>query len=624
MEKNQKLSSQDFTRKLTELDYEFQGISQVSKTGQFSVRGSLIDLWLERYKIPVRFDLIGEKIEGIYLFNPITQEKVKSLNKVYIFPYSSLPVFAPKWAKKQIGNSEKLFLSEVEIGDLVVHIEHGIARFSGIEFRELQPKEGKTYLILEYAKGDKLFVPIEQIERVTKYLGVAGRKPALNYLGTGAWELTKQRVKEQVVSFAVDLLKVYAKREVSARKAYETDNPWLKELESSFEFEETPDQLQTIEAINKDLSSTKPMDRLLVGDVGFGKTEVALRTAFKAAVEARQVALLVPTTILAEQHFHFFRDRLASFPVKVALLSRFQEKEKQKEVLEGLKGGSVDIVIGTHRLLSKDVEFKNLGLAIIDEEHRFGVDAKEHFKKLRPEVDILSLSATPIPRTLQMAMAKIRKVSSLSTPPSGRQPIKTLVGSFDQDRVIQAVKAELDRKGQVYYVYNHIPLLGQKSAQLQRLFPEARIVYAHGQMGDRQLEEVMDQFYSREVDVLVCTTIIGSGLDMPNVNSIIIEDAQNFGLADLYQLRGRVGRAERQAFAFLFYPGKFTPKGSAFERLLAMAEATDLGAGFKIAKKDLEIRGAGNLLGKAQHGSIALVGFELYIQLLAQAVEQLI
>lgn len=621
--RNDSISPGDLVKSLIEFGYENLGISAPVKAGQFSVRGNLLDLWLERYKIPVRLDLIGEKIEGIYLFNPLTQDKVKNLQRVYIFAFRSTPVLAPKWAKKQLGETERLFLSEVEEGDYVVHIDHGIARFLGIEFKELEKGSGKTYLILEYAKGDKLYVPIDQIERVTKYIGAISRKPTLNYLGTGAWELTKQKVKESVVLAAADLLHLYARREIAKRTPYSRDSAWQRELEDSFEFQETADQIKAVAEIKKDLESSRPMDRLLIGDVGFGKTEVAIRAAFQAAADGRQVAILVPTTILAEQHYHLFRDRLKSFPVKVEILSRFVDERLQKVVVDGLKNGSVDIVIGTHRLLSKDIEFKNLGLAIVDEEHRFGVEAKEKFKKMRQDIDILSLSATPIPRTLQMALAKIRQVSPLTTPPDNRQPIRTSISEFDEEKVGQAINDEIKRGGQVYYVYNHIPKIINKAYKIQNLVPKAKVAFAHGRMGDAELEKTMNEFYEGKTDVLVCTTIIGSGLDMPNVNTIIIEDSQNFGLADLYQLRGRVGRSEREAYAFLFYPKNFRPEGTSLERLTAMADADELGAGFKIAKKDLEIRGAGNLLGTAQHGNIALVGFELYIQLLSQAVEQL-
>lgn len=620
---NQKIASSNLSKKLTDFGYESVGTDNVYQQGQFSRRGGVVDIWLERYKMPARVDLIGDKIEVIYLFNSLTHEKSKSLKRLFIVPYKSTPAFAPSWAKKQIGKSERLFLSEIEEGDFVVHIDHGVGKFLSIEYREMEPTKGRTYLIVEYAKRDKLYVPIEQIERVTKYIGTPGRRPKLSYLGTGAWERTKQKVKESIVDIAKDLLTVYAKRETIKRSKYGKDTPWQKELEDGFEFRETVDQIQTISEIRSDLESTKPMDRLLVGDVGFGKTEVAVRTSFKVVQDSRQVAILVPTTILAEQHYHLFKSRLEHFPVKVEMLSRFRDEAEQKRTIEDLKKGRVDIVIGTHRLLSRDVEFKNLGLLIIDEEHRFGVAAKEKLKKLRYEVDILSMSATPIPRTLHMALTKIRDVSTLNEPPPGRKAIETYVGGYDLAKVKEALEAEIKRGGQVYYVFNNISGIAGRALQIQNLLPAARVIFGHGRMDERELEATMEKFYSGEADVLVCTTIIGSGLDMPNVNTIIIDNSQKFGLSDLYQLRGRVGRSERQAYAYLFYPKGFVPRGDSLERLSTMAQASELGSGFKVATKDLEIRGAGNLLGVEQSGSIALVGFELYIQLLSQAVEQL-
>ena len=620
---NQNISPEQLAKKLIEFGYESAGADNVYAHGQFSRRGGLVDIWLERYQTPARIDLIGEKIEAIYLYNSLTQEKQKSLKSLYIIPYKSTPAFAPKWAKKQIGKNERLFLSDIEPGDLVVHIDHGIGRFVAVDYREIDPRAGKIYLIIEYAKGDKLFVPVEQIERVTKYIGSPGRKPPLSHLGTGAWEKTKQKVKESIVDIAKDLLVLYANRERARRPSYGEDSPWQKQLEESFEFVETEDQIQTVDQIKKDLQAEKPMDRLLVGDVGFGKTEVAIRVAFKVAQEGKQVAVMVPTTILAQQHYQLFKNRLVQFPVTVEMLSRFRDVGEQKKIIEGLKIGKIDVVIGTHRLLSSDVDFKNLGLLIIDEEHRFGVAAKEKLKQVRGEVDILSMSATPIPRTLHKALTKIRDVSTLKSPPPGRLPIETLVGGYSLDKVKKAIEDEIERGGQVYYVHNKVQSIAGKAGQLQKLIPSARIIYAHGQMNEKELEGVMKKFYSGEADVLVCTTIIGSGLDMPNVNTIIIENSEKFGLADLYQLRGRVGRSERQAFAYLFYPRGYVPKGDALERLATMAKASELGARYKIDTKDLDIRGAGKSLGVEQSGSVSLVGFELYIQLISQAVEQL-
>lgn len=572
--------------------------------------------------MPVRLDLIGNRLEGIYLFNPLTQEKVRELKELVIITFKSLPDLDKVWKKSHGGEREKIFLSEIKQGDYVVHIDNGIGRFIGFESKKTAAGVIES-LIVEFARGDRLFVPVNQIERLTKYIGGTGKKPALSSLGTASWERVKQRVKDSVIAIAKELLEVYAKRELSKRQAYPDDDHWQRQLEESFDYKETEDQLNAVLDIKRDLKSTRPMDRLLVGDVGFGKTEVALRAAFKVAHNGRQVALLVPTTILAEQHFHLFKTRLEKFPLRVEILSRSVEKEQQDKIISDVANGLVDVLIGTHRLLSKDVVFKKLGLLIIDEEHRFGVNQKEKLKKVRAEIDVLSLSATPIPRTLHMAMTKIRDVSLLTTAPVGREPIQTSVGELDWDLVKEAIETELARSGQAFFLSNRVDTIAAKAQKIRELLPLARVDYAHGQMAEGQLEQVMNKFYENQIDVLVCTTIIGSGIDVPNVNTIMIENAHKFGLADLYQLRGRVGRSERAAFAYLFYPKGYKPEGAAAQRLLAISQSTELGSGFKIANQDLEIRGAGNMLGAQQSGNISLVGFELYVQLLAQAVEQL-
>jgi transcription-repair coupling factor (superfamily II helicase) len=625
---NEKIQIGELAKKLTSLGYEKVGISTPEKEGHFSARGNLVDLWLERYKLPVRIDLIGEKIENLYLFNPITQTKIKNLKEIYIVPFGMTPKIAPAWTKKAKfhageGKYERLFLSEIEPGDLVVHIDHGIGKYIGISSKKLSDQKPVQSLIVEYAKGDKLFVPVNQIERLTKYIGVPGYKPRLTNLGTSGWERVKTRVRESIMRIAQDLLELYAKREIAKRPKYSADTAWQKELEDSFEYKETADQIKATEEIKESLQNPKPMDRILVGDVGFGKTEVAIRAAFKVIQEGKQVAVLVPTTLLAEQHYHLFKDRLEHFPVEIEMLSRFKSEKEQKKIVGELKSGKVDIVIGTHRLLSSDVEFGQLGLLIVDEEHRFGVTHKEKLKSVRTGIDILSMTATPIPRTLHMALTSLRDISVLKEAPPGRKPIQTFVGESDEQKIKESIQAELKRNGQVYYLFNNVAQISQKASEIAALVPEAKIVYAHGQMREAELAAAMEQFYSGKADVLVCTTIIGSGLDMPNVNTILIEDVQKFGLADIYQLRGRVGRSERKAFAYLFYPKGYIPTGDVLERLLAIGSASELGSGFQLAKKDLEIRGAGNLLGTAQHGNISLVGFELYIQLLSQTVEKL-
>lgn len=591
--------------------------------GQFSFRGGLLDIWLERYKIPVRLDLIGNKVEGIYLFNPLTNEKVRSLKELLVIPFRSLPNLEKAWSRRGEKNYEKIFLSEIKIGDYVVHIDSGIGRFLGYTSSKIADNATVESLVVEFAKGDRLFVPVNQIERLTKYVGVGNRKPILTSLGTHSWERIKQKVKDSVIDTARELLDIYAKREVVKRKPYLPDSHWQRELEESFEFKETDDQNRVIEEIKHDLESSKPMDRLLVGDVGFGKTEVAIRAAFKVAHESSQVAVLVPTTILAEQHFHLFKERLKSFPLRVEILSRLTKKERQKNIIADVENGTIDILIGTHRLLSKEIVFRNLGLLIIDEEHRFGVGQKEKLKEARVEIDVLSLSATPIPRSLQLSLTKIRDISFLTTAPVGRLPIETSVSELDLELIKKALEKELARTGQVFYLSNRVPTIQAKALQIKTLVPQARVEFAHGQMGEGNLERVMDRFYNGEIDILVCTTIIGSGLDVPNVNTIIIENAQKLGLADLYQLRGRVGRGEQEAYAYLFYPKGYKPEGAAAQRLLAISQAKELGSGFRIANQNLEIRGAGNLLGTEQSGNIALVGFELYLQLLSQAIEQL-
>ncbi|HSX58082.1 MAG TPA: DEAD/DEAH box helicase, partial [Candidatus Saccharimonadales bacterium] len=614
MSVKEQIDYREISTKLALFGYDNIGRAQVVEEGQFSFRGGLLDLWLERYKVPVRLDLIGNHLEGIYLFNPLTQEKVRDLREMIIIPFKSLPDLDKVWKKSQGGEREKLFLSEIKEGDYVVHIDNGIGRFLGFETRNVG-SEKRESLVVEYARGDKLFVPVTQIERLTKYIGGTGKKPQLSSLGTAGWERAKQKVKDSVILTAKELLQIYARRELAKRPAYPEDDSWQRQLEESFEFKETPDQLAAVEDIKKDLSDTTPMDRLLVGDVGFGKTEVALRAGFKVAQNGRQVALLVPTTILAEQHFHLFKERLKSLPVRVEILSRIVEKDRQKEIISHVENGQVDIIIGTHRLLSKDIVFKNLGLLIIDEEHRFGVGQKEQLKKIRAEVDVLSLSATPIPRTLQMSLTKIRDVSLLTTAPFGRSPIQMEVGEFSWGKAAELLKIEIERGGQAFFLSNKIATISAKTAKLRELLPGVKIEYGHGRMDDLELERVMNRFYEDEIKVLVCTTIIGSGLDVPNVNTIIIENSQKFGLADLYQLRGRVGRGEREAFAYLSYPKGYKPEGAAAQRLLAISQAKELGSGMKLASQDLEIRGAGNLLGAEQSGNITLVGFELYIQL---------
>jgi transcription-repair coupling factor (superfamily II helicase) len=518
--------------------------------------------------------------------------------------------------------AQRAFVIEFQPGDLVVHQDHGIGRF--VEMRRVAGDEGEhEYMTLEYADGDKLYVPVAHLDRVDRYIGGSEAHPRLSRLGTGEWERTKRRVKERTEEVARELLALYSRREASQGHPFPPDGAWQQELETSFPFQETPDQELVLDEIKRDMEVTRPMDRVVCGDVGFGKTELALRAAFKAAADGRQVALLVPTAVLAQQHYVTFSQRLRPFPITVRQLSRFCSPEEIEDTLRGLMSGGVDVVIGTHRLLQKDVQFKNLGLVIIDEEQRFGVLQKERFKQLRVAVDVLSLSATPIPRTLHMALAGIRDLSVIQTPPEERQPIKTFVTAREDSLIREVITRELARGGQVYFVHNRVRSIDREADRLRELLPGVRIEVGHGQMPEQQLAAVMQRFMDGDVDVLVCTTIIESGLDIPNANTIVVNDSHRLGLAQLYQLRGRVGRAGQRAYAYILYPPERSLTEKADKRLDVIQDLQDLGAGFKLALRDLEIRGAGNLLGEEQHGEIAAVGLELYNNLLRHAVEAL-
>jgi len=520
------------------------------------------------------------------------------------------------------GSGRAAFLAELVPGEYVVHIEHGIAKFAGLVRRAVGEDE-REYLELQYADGDRLFVPTEQVDRVSRYIGPSEHRPSLTRLGSQEWPRAKARVRRAVAELAKELLQLYAAREVSEGHAFAPDTAWQTELEASFPYVETADQASAIRDVKHDMEELRPMDRLVCGDVGYGKTEVAVRAAFKSVLDGRQVAVLVPTTVLAQQHFATFRQRLAGFPVKVEMLSRFRSDKEQREIVAAAATGNVDIVIGTHRLLQKDVAFKDLGLVIIDEEQRFGVAHKERLKQMRSEVDVLTLTATPIPRTLNMALSGIRDMSTIETPPEERLPIKTYVMEFDDHIVREAITREMERGGQVYFVHNRVHNIEMVARHLREIVPDAEILIGHGQMPEDQLERVMLDFTDGKADVLICTTIIESGLDIPNVNTIIINNADKFGLAQLYQLRGRVGRGAARAHAYLLYEKHRSLSEVAQKRLQTIFEATELGAGFQIALRDLEIRGAGNLLGAEQSGQIGTVGFDLYVRLLADAVEAL-
>ncbi|MDD4923503.1 MAG: transcription-repair coupling factor [Dehalococcoidales bacterium] len=521
-----------------------------------------------------------------------------------------------RFVKKRPVAKIKLY-EDINPGDYVVHIEHGIAKFSGITRIGTSSIE---YMLLEYAEGDRLYVPVDQIDRVGRYIGGSDKTPVLNRLGTQDWAKARQKAQKSVEDVAEELLNLYAAREAASGFAFSPDTVWQQELEASFPYVETPDQMTVQWEVKEDMAKAKPMDRLIMGDVGYGKTEVALRAAFKAVMDNKQVAVLVPTTVLAEQHFATFTQRLKAFPIRVEVLSRFRTHKQQQEIISRLAEGKVDICIGTHRLIQKDVVFKDLGLLIIDEEQRFGVNHKEYLKNIRKEVDVLAMSATPIPRTLHMSLAGVRDMSIIETPPEERLPVRTYVAEYDGQLVKEAVMKEMERNGQVFFVHNRVQSIGMIAGKVRELVPFAKIAVAHGRMTEGELESVMSDFSRGDIDILVCTTIIESGLDVPNANTLIINQADKFGLTQLYQLRGRVGRGANLAYAYFLYDkGKLITE-EARQRLNVIYEATELGAGVSIAMKDLEIRGAGNLLGMKQSGHINAVGFSLYTRLLSEAV----
>ncbi|GAA4862264.1 transcription-repair coupling factor [Kitasatospora terrestris] len=510
-------------------------------------------------------------------------------------------------------------------GDFVVHEQHGVGRYVEMVQRTVQGAT-REYLVLEYAPakrghpGDRLFVPTDQLDQVTKYVG--GEAPTLHRLGGADWAKTKQRAKRAVKEIAADLIKLYSARMAAPGHTFGPDTPWQRELEDAFPYAETPDQLTTIAEVKADMEKSVPMDRLICGDVGYGKTEIAVRAAFKAVQDGKQVAVLVPTTLLVQQHFSTFAERYANFPVNVKALSRFQTDAEAKAVLEGLFEGSVDVVIGTHRLFSSETRFKDLGLVIVDEEQRFGVEHKEQLKKLRANVDVLTMSATPIPRTLEMAVTGIREMSTITTPPEERHPVLTFVGPYDEKQIAAAIRRELLREGQVFYIHNRVESIDKAAARLKDLVPEARVATAHGQMGETQLEKVVVDFWEKEFDVLVSTTIVESGIDISNANTLIVERGDTFGLSQLHQLRGRVGRGRERGYAYMLYPPEKPLTETAHERLATIAQHTEMGAGMYVAMKDLEIRGAGNLLGGEQSGHIAGVGFDLYMRMVGEAVAE--
>jgi transcription-repair coupling factor (superfamily II helicase) len=538
-----------------------------------------------------------------------------------LFDESESVVSRPQRSKSKTS----AFLSDfrdLQVGDYVVHVEHGIGQYQGL--KEINQGDGNAeFMLLGYAEGARLYVPLTRLDLIQKYRSSEGIKPTLNHLGTAAWAKTKARVRKAMKDMTDELLKLYAERKSAQGFAFSADNEWMKEFEDAFEYTETEDQELAIADVKHDMESRQPMDRLLCGDVGYGKTEVAMRAAFKAIGDNRQVAVLAPTTVLAFQHFETFKQRFAAFPVTIEMISRFRSPKQQKEILQKTEAGKIDILIGTHRILSQDIKFSDLGLLVVDEEQRFGVRHKERIKQMRKQVDVLTMSATPIPRTLHMSMVGLRDMSVIETPPKDRIAIQTVVASWDDKLIQSAIEQELERGGQVYFVYNRVESIWEIAAKLQVLVPGARIAVGHGQMGEGELEKVMLKFMHHEADILVATTIIENGLDIPLCNTILINRADRLGLSELYQLRGRVGRSNRRAYAYLLVPAEAELTPIARRRLAALKEFSDLGAGFKIAALDLELRGAGNLLGGEQSGHIEAIGFELYTQMLDRAVREM-
>ena len=599
--------------------FGYERVEGVSDPGDFSVKGEIVEIYPISFEEPIRVVFDADRIESIRAFQLADRSPLEEHPFIVLLRIGE--------GERPLGFRYDRHLPlqsfvDLEVGDIAVHLDHGIGRYDGI--RKLKTDKGlKDFLVLEYEGGDKLYVPTEDLPLVQKYVAFTSRRPKLNRLGTKVWEKAKANAERGVYSYALELLELQARRSQKKGHAFSKDSDWQREMEAAFPYRETPDQVRATLDVKQDMESPRPMDRLLCGDVGYGKTEVALRAAFKAVMEDTQVAMLVPTTILAEQHLKTFRERFSAFPVCVEMLSRFRTPHEIEETLKGLREGRVDVVIGTHMLLSQRIQFKDLGLLIIDEEQRFGVRHKERLKRFRLEVDVLTLTATPIPRTLYLSMMGTRDLSLIMTPPKDRLPIRTKVTGYHEELIRRVALSELRRGGQIYFVNHRVKGLEKIHESLAKLLPEARIAVCHGQMPGRELEEVMLRFINHQIDLLVCTTIIESGIDIPNVNTLFVNRADLFGLADLYQLRGRIGRFNREAFAYFFVPkGSFvTEEGRA--RLKTLEQFTELGAGFKIAMRDLEMRGAGNILGTQQHGHIQAVGFDLYLRLLRETIERL-
>jgi transcription-repair coupling factor (superfamily II helicase) len=610
------------TRRLVEFKYARH--DRVSGPGEFSLRGGVLDVYPVYFSFPVRLEFSDETVESIYTFDLETGLRLESHQMVVVMP--SRGARGARHATPVLSLDYESPVDpfvDIEPGDLVVHILHGIARYRGVQSLKNKQHKAEGHFSLEFADKNMLYVPTRDLHLIQRYVAFGKIRPKLSRLGSKTWERLKEKTRKGVFSFASELLEMQAKRRALQGHAFPKDTEWQKMLEEDFQFQETADQLRAAGEVKADMESPNPMDRLICGDVGYGKTEVALRAAFKAVMSGKQTAILVPTTLLAEQHTETFKERMKNFPVEIRMLSRFQSKGEQSNVVQEVADGSCDIVIGTHRLLSKDIAFKDLGLVIIDEEQRFGVKHKEHLKKLRLLVDVLTLSATPIPRTLYQSLVGTRDMSTIQTPPKDRKPIETRVTEFSEEAIRQAIRQELEREGQVFFIHNRVQGIEKMAKRIAELAPAARIGVGHGQMPAKALEAVMKKFIHGEIDVLVSTTIVESGIDIPNANTLIVNRADAFGLSELYQLRGRVGRFDRNAYAYLLIP-----KGSALteesqKRLSAIEKFTHLGAGFGLAMEDLEIRGAGNILGTEQHGYVVNVGFDLYCRILKETVNRL-
>jgi transcription-repair coupling factor (superfamily II helicase) len=617
---NETIDTEEVVRVLDKFGYT--RCKRISAEGDFSLVGETLIIYPVTFEYPVRIDIYSSRIKSIKSVDVMSFKSITDHGVAIVLPVTTLRRTKIKKRPVELGERPINSFLDIEPGDYVVHLDHGIGKYLGIQ-RMRHGESMDDFFVLEYRGGDRLYVRSGDLHKMQRYVSFHRKPPKLYSLKSKAWENAKKVASRGVLKVAKDILTLQAKRESLPAYAFSRDTDWQKAVEKAFPFKETPDQLKATFEMKRDMEKERPMDRLLCGDVGYGKTEVALRGAFKAVMDNKQVVFLVPTTILAEQHTETFRKRLAGYPVNIQMMNRFLSPSEETSILEGMRKGRVDIVIGTHRLLSDDVGFKDLGLLIIDEEQRFGVKHKEKIKNMKVNVDVLTLTATPIPRTLYLALMGGKDISSIETPPLDRLPVHTEIIEYDRSKIREAIQKELDRKGQVFYVHNRVETIDRVAREVSALVPGARLKIAHGQMGSRMLEDTMIKFIKNEIDVLVSTTIVESGIDIPNANTMIIDNADQFGLADLYQLRGRIGRFDRRAYAYLVVRDTGSLTSDVQERLEAIKKYQELGSGFKIAMRDLEMRGAGNILGVEQSGFIDQVGFDLYCRLLREEIESL-